>query len=464
MASGKRPETPHSSDQQPRSEPFGEPPPSASATAPDAFDTPAMRTEPDNAQQRSPEPSSSGPLRFEAPPSDSATPTITMNQPPPRSFFPALLAASSLGAAAALLAAAILWFGGFLPSREDNVSSVAARVAALELHARDLAGQSTAANATEKSVEDLAARLARVEGAAPTPDPQVTNRLGAAEAIAKSATDGVATLNRRIEELAAVLAEARSRADTVAASVQAAAAAPAGVDANKAEIEALKARLAALESTRSQQVDKKDLDALATRIAAFEQAVASLDQAAKAAQAAQAASSARGRAVRLAILAAALNAAVDRGAPYAPELNAVKPLAPPNALAPLEPFAASGLPSADALARELSDLLPRLQQTGSTGETGSILDKLQANASRLVRIRPVTEQPGDDPRAVLARIEVKAAQSDIGGALAEAGKLPPEQRAAAEPWMRKAQARMAAVEACRRLAAESLAAVANLPQ
>jgi hypothetical protein len=134
-------------------------------------------------------------------------------------------------------------------------------------------------------------------------------------------------------------------------------------------------------------------------------------------------------------------------------------------LAPLEPFAATGLPPAAALTRELSDLLPTLQQTaGNTGESGGILEKLQANASRLVRIRPTTEQTGDDSRTVLSRIEIKAAQSDIAGALADAAKLPPEQRGALEPWMRKAQGRHAAAEASRQFAADALTAVANIAQ
>jgi hypothetical protein len=384
------------------------------------------------------------------------------------SVIPALAAGIGGGLTVLLAATAALWLAGLIPNREDNVSPVAAQVAALELQLRDLAaGQPAAADAARKNAEQLSARLAKLEAAPAAVDPQLAGRIAAAEVAARSAAENMAALGRRLDEIAAAAAEARSRADAAAANAQAAASAPtpASAPADKAEIEALKARLAGVESTDQQQVQKKELDALATRIAGLEQAIGGLDQSAKALQAGQASDLARDRAMRLAIVASALNAAVNRGEPYAAELNAAKPLAPLNALAPLEPFAPTGLPAVAVLARELSDLLPSLQQKmGAPGAEGGILEKLQANASRLVRIRPVAEQPGDDSRAVLARIEFKAAQSDIAGALAELGKLPPDLRAPAEPWIQKAQVRTAAVESSRRVAADAYAALAQLPQ
>jgi hypothetical protein len=362
-----------------------------------------------------------------------------------------------------------LWFAGLIPQREDTVSPVAARVAALELQLRDLsAAQPASAEGTRRNAEELAARLAKLEGSAPAADPQLANRVAAAEAAVKSTSESVAALGRRVEQAAAAAAEARSRADaaaTAAATVQPNAAAPSGVEANRSEIEAVKARLAAVESADKQQVEKSAVDALAARIEAVQQTIGGIDQTAKALQAGQANDVARDRAVRLAIVASALNAAVLRGEPYAAELNAAKPLASPNSLAPLEPFASPGLPSAAALARELSDLVPRLQEkAGVNAGEGGILEKLQANAARLVRVRPATEQPGDDVRTVLSRLEIKAQQSDISGALSELGKLPPDVRAPAEPWIQKAQARMAAADSGRRLTADAFAALAQLPQ
>ena len=74
-----------------------------------------------------------------------------------------------------------------------------------------------------------------------------------------------------------------------------------------------------------------------------------------------------------------------------------------------------------------------------------------------MRVRPVGEVPGDDPVTVIARIEAKAARSDIEGALEELAKLPPAIRAPAETWIRKAQARTAAIAASRQFARDALA-------
>jgi hypothetical protein len=55
-----------------------------------------------------------------------------------------------------------------------------------------------------------------------------------------------------------------------------------------------------------------------------------------------------------------------------------------STLAPLEPFAATGLPSATALGRELVALTNALAQTsGAPPREGGFLDRLQANAERL---------------------------------------------------------------------------------
>jgi hypothetical protein len=126
----------------------------------------------------------------------------------------------------------------------------------------------------------------------------------------------------------------------------------------------------------------------------------------------------------------------------------------------LKAFAATGVPSASALAHELTALLPKLEQAaGSPAQKGGVLDRLQANAEKLVRIRPASGQPGDTPAAILSRVEAHAANADIAGALTELKKLPPSVRAPAQSWMTKAENRRAAVEAGRHFAAAALAAL-----
>src|SRR5262249_62134430 len=106
------------------------------------------------------------------------------------------------------------------------------------------------------------------------------------------------------------------------------------------------------------QVRHQDVDALASRIMALESAVKGL----AAATAPLASSGANDRSARLTIAAEALRAAVDSGAPYQVELNAVKALGiDAKKTEALEPFAATGVPSAAMLARELEALAPALQ-------------------------------------------------------------------------------------------------------
>jgi hypothetical protein len=153
---------------------------------------------------------------------------------------------------------------------------------------------------------------------------------------------------------------------------------------------------------------------------------------------------------------------VDSGLPFAAELAAVKSLSgDAAAFAPLEPFAASGVPSAGSLGRELAALMPVIWKASRKDEpqAGTFLERLQSNAERIVRIRPAGEVAGDDPASVRARIEGRAGSADIRGALAELAKLPPDARAPAEAWIKKANARDAAIAAARNVAQTALSAL-----
>lgn len=201
-----------------------------------------------------------------------------------------------------------------------------------------------------------------------------------------------------------------------------------------------------------------DVDALNQRIAALEQALKTNE----AELARRTASAADDRKSRVAVVASVLLGAVERGAPFTAELAAAKALAPDaNGLAPLETFAATGVPTATALSRELSAVIPAMLKVtdGEAQRDGGFLEKLQANAERLVRIRPVGEASGDRPVNVIARIETKAGASDIAGALEELSKLPAQVRTPAESWIKKANMRSAALATARQFSIGALAAI-----
>jgi hypothetical protein len=398
-------------------------------------DEPA-RTEPDPEPAEAAASASSEP-RHQAP----APPPSPPSRRDPRPWIAAGIAAVI---AIAVIATA-LWLLNEYLSRD---TSLAGKVDALDAQVRGLAGKPAAADA--KALDDLRARvdvidaglrrlddrLNRAESALATPrsaptDPAVLARLSAAESMQRALGDTIADLRKRIEDSTAAARDARERADAVAKS--------SGADANDAlrkEVEALTARLAAIEHaerTTNQRVEQSMTGASADR------------------------------AVRLAVAAGALRAAVERGTPFTAELAAAKALgAEATALAPLEAFASAGVPSADALARDFDTVEPAMSTAAApASHDGGILGRLQANAERLVRVRPVGDTPGDDPAAALARAGAKAHRGDIAGALAEVERLPDAVKAPAADWIKAAKARTAALDAARQLAANALAALAK---
>lgn len=337
--------------------------------------------------------------------------------------WPAVAAAGGGAVAIFLLG---LWAGGVV---SDNTANE--KLVRLETQLSEAANRPVVIDA--RSLEELSLRLAKIETAARTADPGLSSRIAALEASIKAAAENAASRERRADEIATIAREARGRADAAAASAD----------------NAQKARAGASDVVRT------DIEALIERIAALEQAMRSNESE----MAKRPADDPKGR---LAIAAAALRDAVERGGAFTAELAAAKSLAPDaKALAPLEGFAAGGLPSMAVLSRELSALVPPLTRSAGRGprEGGGFLEKLQANAEKLVRIRPVGEVAGDEPDHIIARIEAKATSGDIAGALDELAKLPAPMRAPAEPWIKKAAARNAAVGAARQFAQGALAAI-----
>ena len=315
-----------------------------------------------------------------------------------------VLAGGVVGAAAFLIVLAALWFAGVVPPR------------------------SVASSDASSQVDALAQRITKIEGMLakiPANDPAVSERLAAADNAMKSVGIALAALNKHSEDAAAGAADARARADA----------------AEKA-VTQLRNSVQDLSKNTSAGLSPADVDVVQKRLTALEQAVKSapVDSAA-----------------RLALSAAALRDAVASGMPFTAELDEARSLgADERALKLLAPFATNGLPTAAALGKELSALIPAMvKASGGQSPSGGFLERMEANASKLVRIRPVGAPAGDDASAVLARTEVEAAHADIDGALADLAKLDAATRALAQGWIEKARARQAALAAARQLAGET---------
>ena len=275
-------------------------------------------------------------------------------------------------------------------------------------------------------IGDLGARVAAVESrtskpATPAPDPASAARI---EALEKS-----------IASLRGEVAGARAQSEKLAAALNDVKAAPRDSSA-PLDLADINARLAGLESaTRAQSAEAVQQNAKPADDVPLRRVVAS----------------------------ALLDVLVRIGEPYSAALAAAKSLAPgPDALKPLDAFAAKGVPSPAALSRDLLTLVPKLSPPAPENSTtgAGIVDRLQAGAAKLVRIER-TDTVGNDRGAVVARATAAALRNELAEARRELNALPPADRAAAQAWLDKCDARDAALAASRQFAAEAMAALAK---
>jgi hypothetical protein len=166
--------------------------------------------------------------------------------------------------------------------------------------------------------------------------------------------------------------------------------------------------------------------------------------------------------LRRVVAAALLDVAVQQGHPFEAQLAAAKSLSPnPDALKPLDAFATTGVPNPPLLSRELLTLVPKLSPPADPANSGSgIVDRLQAGASKLVRIER-TDATGNDRGAIVARVTAAALRNDVTEARRELNTLSPADRAPAQAWLDKADARDAALAASRQFAADAMAVLAK---
>jgi len=332
-----------------------------------------------------------------------AEPKRSLPWPSRAAVFAAVVAVVS-GAGAAALVIAVAWLAGW-------PGEVAPPTAAPQANA--------AIDALASRVAGIEAKLAKPPASAP--DPAVASRI---EALEKS----YASLRG---ELAAV----------------------------RAQSEKLAAAVNDVKSTPRESSPPVDLSAINERLAQVERAIRA--QTAEVAQ--ESTKPADDLPLRRVVAAALLDVSVRHGEPYTAALAAAKSLtADAEALKPLDGFAASGLPSANALSRELLTLVPKLSPpVPENSTTGSgLVDRLQAGAAKLVRIQRA-DAVGNDRGAVVARVTAAALRNDMAEARRELNTLAPADRAAAQAWLDKADARDAALAASRQFATEAMAALAQ---
>lgn len=294
--------------------------------------------------------------------------------------------------------------------------------------------------------EEVATLSARIESLAARPEP----------APAPAADQGA--LFERIDKLTAAVLEAEQRLAAVerrpeppAPDLSAVNARTATIESTLTELRASLGELARLAERAPTAVSSQSIDRLAGRIGGLEERIAAL-----AAERAAPAPARAGLAAEIVAL-DALAGAVRAGGPFVRELEGARASLGEraSALAPLESFAAAGLPTVALLETRFATLVPRLLRGHEPD--GNFFERLMTNASRLVEVRPVGEPQGTDTAAVVARTEARLALGDLAGAIAEAESLPEPAGAAAAEWLAAAKARRDAEALIGNLAAAALA-------
>ncbi len=341
--------------------------------------------------------------------------------PPPQSSAgrgSAAFVAALSGAAAAALVLAVAWFAGWPGEPVPQAVPAAPQVN----------------QANSAALDDLAARVAGVETkinapaapVAPASDPAAAARADALEKSLAALRSDIAGQRAQSEQLAAALNEVKS--------------APRETSAPPVDLSAINQRLAQIEGASRAQ---------AAAIAQQESSKPADDVP-----------------LRRIVAAALLDVLVRSGDPYSAALAAAKALATnPDALKPLEVFAVSGVPSNAALSRDLLTLVPKLSPPAPDEATtgAGLIDRLQAGAAKLVRIER-TDTIGTDRGAIIARVTAAGLHNDVAEARRELNTLAPADRAAAQVWLDKCDARDAALATSRQFATEAMAALAKPAQ
>ncbi|CAN7393054.1 hypothetical protein EXN32_04385 [Agrobacterium tumefaciens] len=148
--------------------------------------------------------------------------------------------------------------------------------------------------------------------------------------------------------------------------------------------------------------------------------------------------------VARAIASAALKAAIDRGGPFLTELDTLSKVTPDDpAIASLQSFAATGVPSRSELMQKFPDVAnAMLSAINQPDPNQGIMERLTESAFSLVKVRPVGNIEGETSEAKIARMENKLRNGDLQGAALEWNGLPDAAKTASADYKKSLDARI----------------------
>jgi hypothetical protein len=352
---------------------------------------------------------------------DAEEPPIRVGPAPGRSGI-SFLAAGVIGGVVALVGAAALQFAGVLPAPGTDVvvpiaddaaiASLKADLAALkgEVDQVKKAGAGGDTSALSQSVSELSSG---VQGLTKALDQVKADVAALQKAVSQGDAGGGAALEALNQKIAALEASIQKLGE-------------AGPGVRQEAIDAINQKLGAVEQAAAAANDA--MKSGADRLAALEQSVKTLsDQVARQADQPK---------VALAIAAAALKSAIERGGPFTAEVETFAAIAPDSPELPeLRDIAAKGIASKAELEAGMDDAATvMIAASEQPGEDAGFWESLFASAESLIKVRPIGEVEGDTVPAKVARMEVAVKAGDLAKALAEYDTLPEAPKAAGQAF------------------------------
>ncbi|WP_187968777.1 COG4223 family protein [Aquibium microcysteis] len=350
-----------------------------------------------------------------------------------------LVAAGIVGGVVVLVGAGVLQYAGVLPAPGSSADpGEPAGLAELRGELAALRDQ-VAAGGTGTGAGADPAQTARLEELSGALDQVRTDLAGLRSAVSQGEggdAAGLQALDQRMTELEASVA-----------SLGQAGGAGGGETVDLApltdRIGAVEGRVTEL--ARTAQAASDAVSGLPDRIAALDERMAAIDGRVTdlSARLEEQASNPR---IALAIAAAGLKAAIDRGDPFMTELETYASIAPDApGIAELRDLAASGVPTRAAISQAANAAANRMIAAAApaaddAGFFGRLLDSMQS----VVKVRPIGDVEGDDVGAIVARLEAAVRAGDYDRAITEYESLPEAARQAGAGFIADVRARQSA--------------------
>jgi hypothetical protein len=302
-----------------------------------------------------------------------------------------------------LVATALAWFGPYADGKSDRMRDE--RVSALD-------SRVTALDSRLTSAEQTMALLDR--------------RLITTETSLRQAMDAVAATSQKLDDVNAGLTESMNAAKTAAAASQA------------AQADATRALAIKGEPAPAAAETPVDIQPLEDRIGRLEAKLAEpkLEGRATADRVAAASNPSLDNAAAQAVVAQSLLETIDRGQPFSRQLAALETLgADSSALAVLKPLAEAGVPRLSSLRDRFARVAGQIALGNNSAKAGeNLFDRSWRSITGLVRVRPLGDAPGEDPGALVARIESALARQNASDALSDWQKLPAFAQNLSQDW------------------------------